>query len=148
MSIAEHARREALATHPLGDAEAYALACEKAAVPISLANLSSFAFVREAVLAGRLRLHGWYFDLGRGEPLGWDRDNGRFCVLLPGRVRPAERECAWAAHAPVGSTNIVVRTSERRDVTSGQTSRGGPVRRETSACKTLTIWCRPVGHRE
>jgi carbonic anhydrase len=89
MSIAEQARREALATHSHGDAEARAVACEQAAVRISLENLSSFPFVREAVAAGRLQLHGWYFDLGRGELLGCDPDSGRFRPLVPGRALSA-----------------------------------------------------------
>jgi carbonic anhydrase len=89
MSIAEQARREALVTHAHGDAEARAVACEQAAVRISLENLSSFPFVRAAVAAGRLRLHGWYFDLGRGELLGCERESGRFCPLVAGRALPA-----------------------------------------------------------
>jgi carbonic anhydrase len=87
--IGDEARREALATHSHGDAEARAVACEQAAVRISLHNLSSFPFVREAVAAGRLQLHGWYFDLGRGELLGCDQGSGRFRPLVPGRTLPA-----------------------------------------------------------
>lgn len=85
----EQARREDLVTQPPHDPDARAAACEQAAVRISLTNLSSFPFVREAVGAGRLQLHGWYFDIDRGELLGWDRDSGRFRALVPGRERPA-----------------------------------------------------------
>jgi carbonic anhydrase len=87
--IGDEARREAMVTHSHGDAEVRAVACEQAAVRVSLENLSSFPFVREAVAASRLQLHGWYFDLGRGELLGCDRDSGRFRPLVPGRALPA-----------------------------------------------------------
>ncbi|MBI4968549.1 MAG: carbonic anhydrase [Rhodospirillales bacterium] len=38
----------------------------RGAVAISLANLHSFPWVRDALLAGRLELHGWWFDLANG----------------------------------------------------------------------------------
>jgi carbonic anhydrase len=87
--IGEEARRETMVTHSHGDAEVRAVACEQAAVRVSLENLLSFPFVREAVAAGRLQLHGWYFDLGRGELLGCDQGSGRFRPLVPGRTLPA-----------------------------------------------------------
>jgi carbonic anhydrase len=58
-----------------------ALACEQQAVRVSLGNLMTFPFVRAAVDAGRLRLHGWYFDLGRGELHGYDPQAGRYATL-------------------------------------------------------------------
>ena len=81
MSIVEEARNEVAADHRQGDAEARALACEQAAVRVSLDNLLSFPFVREAVAAGRLQLHGWYFDLDRGELHGYDPASGCFKLL-------------------------------------------------------------------
>ncbi|MFO7597328.1 MAG: carbonic anhydrase [Desulfocurvibacter africanus] len=42
-------------------------ACEQAVILVSLRNLMSFPWVRERVEAGRLCLHGWYFDIRRGE---------------------------------------------------------------------------------
>ena len=41
-------------------------ALEKAGVGISLENLMTFPFVREAVEGGRLSLHGAWFDIGAG----------------------------------------------------------------------------------
>lgn len=81
MSIAEEARREVAATHAAADAEARAAACERAAMRVSLGNLETFPFVREAVSAGRLQLHGWYFDLDRGELHGYDPASGGFELL-------------------------------------------------------------------
>jgi carbonic anhydrase len=82
MSIAEEARREVDATHAAEAVDTRAAACEQAAVRISLRNLMTFPFVQEAVAAGRLRLHGWYFDLDGGELLGYDPTTGRFEVFV------------------------------------------------------------------
>lgn len=84
MSIAEEARRIVAATHGADDPAARAVACEKEAVRVSLGNLMSFPFVREAVAAGRLQLHGWYFDLDRGELHGYDPASGNYDLLSSG----------------------------------------------------------------
>jgi carbonic anhydrase len=81
MSIAEEARREVAATHAAADADARAAACERAAMRVSLANLETFPFVREAKSTGRLQLHGWYFDLDHGELHGYDAKSGGFELL-------------------------------------------------------------------
>ena len=84
MSIAEEARREVTVTHTAESADARAAACEQAAVRISLRNLMTFPFVQEAVAAGRLQLHGWYFDLDGGELLGYDPATGGFELFVKG----------------------------------------------------------------
>jgi carbonic anhydrase len=84
MSIAEEARSEVAATHAAADADARAAACERAAMRVSLANLETFPFVRAAVAAGRLQLHGWYFDLDHGELHGYDPASGGFELLGKG----------------------------------------------------------------
>ncbi|MDG1707381.1 MAG: carbonic anhydrase [Emcibacteraceae bacterium] len=40
--------------------------CEKRAVLISLNNLVSFPWVKDAIKEGNLQLHGWYFDIKSG----------------------------------------------------------------------------------
>lgn len=82
MSIAEEARREVSKTHASADADARAAACERAAMRVSLANLETFPFVREAVAAGRLKLHGWYFDLDHGELHGYNPATGSFELFV------------------------------------------------------------------
>ena len=37
--------------------------CEKAALKLSLKNLMTFPWIAERVEAGKLQLHGWYYDL-------------------------------------------------------------------------------------
>ncbi len=78
MSIADEARRAALAAVGAEDAESIAVACEQQAVRVSLGNLTSFPFVRAAVEQKRLSLHGWYFDIARGELLRFDPASARF----------------------------------------------------------------------
>lgn len=81
MSIVEDARREVTASQGGADLDARAAACEQAAVRVSLGNLMTFPFVREAVAAKRLQLHGWYFDLDHGELHGYDPVAGKFAML-------------------------------------------------------------------
>ena len=81
MRIARPARDRVLACEP---AEARQEAGEHEVVRLSLANLMTFPWVREAVEAGRLRLHGMHFaihtgvlavlDRGRDAFVGIDRD--------------------------------------------------------------------------
>jgi carbonic anhydrase len=73
MAIAEPARRRAMAVPAAARQEV----CEQEAVRLSLANLLTFPWIREAVDAGRLRLHGCYFDTRSGALLVLDR-NGAF----------------------------------------------------------------------
>ncbi len=53
-------------------------ACEQQAILVSLGNLMTFSWIRERVEQGSLALHGWYFDIERGELLGYDASTGRF----------------------------------------------------------------------
>lgn len=65
MGIAQAARERTLACEPV--AERQQEHCEHEVVRLSLANLMSFPWVRDAVQAGRLRLHGLHFDIRSGE---------------------------------------------------------------------------------
>lgn len=56
--------------------------CAQLAVGLSLRNLHTFPAVRSRVDAGKLQVHGWYFDLHDGELSMLDQDRGRF-VLAP-----------------------------------------------------------------
>jgi carbonic anhydrase len=63
MSIAAPARAVAAAA-PEGHAHRL---CEHETIRISLRNLRTFPWIRERIAAGRLRLHGCWFDLASGE---------------------------------------------------------------------------------
>ncbi len=75
MQIAAPARERALAEARAGGSDPQRC-CEHEAIKVSLANLESFPWVAERVRAGRLQLHGWYFDLATGELLRCS--DGRF----------------------------------------------------------------------
>lgn len=64
--IAMPARRMVEQTMPDAAPEHRQQACEQAALLVSLRNLQTFPFVREACERGELTLHGWYFDLAAG----------------------------------------------------------------------------------
>jgi len=77
LTIGEPARQRALACPHGQDRQR---ACEHEIVRLSLSNLMSFRWIREAVGAGRLSLHGCYFGIATGtlEILGPD---GRFAPV-------------------------------------------------------------------
>jgi carbonic anhydrase len=77
MQIAQPARQRVMACPDVHDLQ---LACEHEVVRLSLENLQTFWWVREAVEADRLRLHGCYFGIRSGilEVLGPD---GRFAPV-------------------------------------------------------------------
>jgi carbonic anhydrase len=54
---------------------------EKQAVLVSLENLMTFPFVREAVDAGELSLHGLWADMGEGGLEQYDSEQHRFVAV-------------------------------------------------------------------
>ena len=53
-------------------------ALEKGAVMVSIGNLLTFPFVRQAVEEGRLTLHGLWHDIGEGTLEAWDDGRAEF----------------------------------------------------------------------
>ncbi|MHB8623273.1 MAG: carbonic anhydrase [Sulfuricaulis sp.] len=90
MSIAAEARLETLNAGSVLDPEEQARDCEQAGIRISLRNLMTFQFVRQAVDSGQLAIHGWYFDLENGELLVYQPQLGKFQPVLPGSVSMAD----------------------------------------------------------
>ena len=72
------ARTRALAADPGLDGDALLGASERHSVRLSLDNLTTFAFVREAMAAGKLSLHGWYLNIFEGALEIWNPDTGNF----------------------------------------------------------------------
>ncbi|MDP2248157.1 MAG: carbonic anhydrase [Nitrosomonadales bacterium] len=58
-------------------------ACEQAAILISLENLLTYPWIKRRVQEGNLAIHGWYFDMERGELLEYQPITGKFQVLVP-----------------------------------------------------------------
>ena len=68
----------ALAVDPGLDGDFLLSASERQSVCLSLDNLMTFPFVREAVAAGKLILHGWYLNIFEGDLEIWNPAAGTF----------------------------------------------------------------------
>ena len=81
MGIAGAARESVTRGFPNATSAEQHRACEQQAILVSLDNLMTFPWIRERVEQGKLELHGWYFDIERGELLGYNAADRRFDVL-------------------------------------------------------------------
>ncbi|MFT3809497.1 MAG: carbonic anhydrase [Micropepsaceae bacterium] len=86
MSVARPARRAAIrlaeAVGVADDRTEVCRICEKENVKVGLKNLMGFPWIAERVAAGRLKLHGLYFDITKGE-LYRLNDGGDFDLVPP-----------------------------------------------------------------
>ena len=73
----EHGNRRHV-DHLIGDRAQQQRACEQEAILVSLDNLLTFPWILERVAQRKLTLHGWYFDLERGELLRFNPDKHCF----------------------------------------------------------------------
>jgi carbonic anhydrase len=78
MSLVKSAWLRVEGTMPDAPQEEKARICEQSAVLVSLENLMTFPCIRERVGDGRLRLHGWYFDIRSCALHVYDPANQRF----------------------------------------------------------------------
>ena len=83
LEIAEEARQQVLKDLSDKPPEVAAHACEQASILVSLENLMSYPWISQRVNEGKLALHGWYFDMPRGELLEYHQETGVFDVLVP-----------------------------------------------------------------
>ena len=81
MRIALNARNRVLARMQGESLDTQAHACELEAIKVSLDNMLTFPWILERVAQKKLALHGWYFDMERGELLRYNPDSNRFEVL-------------------------------------------------------------------
>ncbi|MDP2786336.1 MAG: carbonic anhydrase [Sulfurimicrobium sp.] len=86
VQIAAPARDKVLHELPQQDFELQVRACEQAAILQSLENLLSFPWIAQRMSTGDLAAHGWYFDLDRGELLGYDPAVKSFVPLKEGET--------------------------------------------------------------
>ena len=78
MRLAQDAQNKVLAEMPHATPEEHERACEQQGILCSLKNLMTFDWVNNAVTAGTLKLHGWYFDIEHGQLLCYDATTRRF----------------------------------------------------------------------
>ena len=56
--------------------------CERASIRGSISNLRTYPWIESEVAAGRLQLHGWWFDLETGDLWCTDPQNQNFLPIL------------------------------------------------------------------
>ena len=78
VSIANRAREQVLNQLAEKPAEKQAMACEQAAILVSLENLMTYPWLKERVEAGDVSLHGWYVDITSGQLFSYHPANGAF----------------------------------------------------------------------
>ena len=81
MCLVESARSSVMTEMPNATLKEQMRACEQRAILVSLGNLMTFSWVRERVEAGKLTLHGWYFDIENGQLLRYDATDRDFIAL-------------------------------------------------------------------
>jgi carbonic anhydrase len=82
VNIAQSAKQRVLKEMPHASAEQHMCACEKASILVSMENLRTFPWVVQAVKEGKLKLHGWYFDIESGTLSAHDPKLARFEPLI------------------------------------------------------------------
>jgi len=81
MSLLNPARATVLKSGPAGTPEQHQQELELQGIRVSLANLQTFPFVKEAMTQGRLKLRGAYFSIFVRTLLGMDPDTGEFAPI-------------------------------------------------------------------
>jgi carbonic anhydrase len=83
LQIADEARRRTLLIARDRPLEDQLRTLEQEAIKTSLANLLTFPWIEERVAEGRLRLHGWSFDIKQGEVHAYVPAQDAFEPLTP-----------------------------------------------------------------
>ena len=87
MDVARPARRAAFqkaeAVGKADDRTHVCRLCEKENVRVGLANLRTFPWIAEREKDGKVALHGWYFDITRGDLYRLNEDSGEFDLVPP-----------------------------------------------------------------
>ncbi len=78
MNVASHAKNRVLSRMPGKSPAEQERACEQEAILVSLDNLLTFPWILERVASKKLALHGWYFDMDRGQLLRYNPVSNRF----------------------------------------------------------------------
>ena len=90
LSIAAPVREHVLEHYQGCDAASQLAIAERSSILVSLDNLMTYPWLKERVEAGKLSLHGWYFDIRDGALHGYDLATRQFMPL----VCPLERRQA------------------------------------------------------
>lgn len=78
MKLVDSARLSVEQDYADASFEVRSRACEQRAILVSLQNLHTYPWITQRLSENRLRLHGWYFDVQKGQLLGYDVNSGQF----------------------------------------------------------------------
>jgi carbonic anhydrase len=78
MAIMETARENVNRQHNNAPLDERCTLCERAAIGVSIGNLMTFPFIRQALENNDLQLHGWYFDIENGILYEMDPNRDKF----------------------------------------------------------------------
>jgi len=81
MSTAVHSREKILQNHAEKSFEEQCQLCEQAVIEVSVNNLLSFPWIKSRVDAGKLDVHGWYFEIEKGILFELKQDDGSFSSI-------------------------------------------------------------------
>ena len=101
ISIGADARNKVRAVFPFKAVKEQAQILEKASILVSVNNLMTFPWVREAVELGNLKIHGWYFDMPNGALLNYNPAANDFENVLDKSVSAA------MSHASIEDDNHI-----------------------------------------
>ena len=82
ISIGIEARDKVRAIFPKKSLHEHCEILEQSSLLVSVNNLMSYSWVREAVEAGQLKLHAWYFDMPHGALLNYNPETNSFENVL------------------------------------------------------------------
>lgn len=81
VNIANQAKQRVLEKYPDHSADEQTKICEKQSLLVSLENLATFPFVRDALDAGKLKIHAWFFNIETGDILVYNAKKHQFLPL-------------------------------------------------------------------
>lgn len=82
MRIAEPVRQRVLHELQHKSSQEQHKACELASILLSLDNLLTYPWLKRRAEEGKLKLHGWYFDMGTGALLAYSPRQHEFLPLV------------------------------------------------------------------
>ena len=81
MSTAVPSREKILENHAEKSFEEQCRLCEQAVIEVSVNNLLSFPWIKSRVDAGKLDVHGWYFEIEKGILFELKQEDGSFSSI-------------------------------------------------------------------
>jgi carbonic anhydrase len=82
VNMAKRAADRVRADFPEASKDEQLCECEMGGIIVSLENLKTFPWIQERVEQGKLKLHGWYFDIVSGEMREYDQNKLKFSPLV------------------------------------------------------------------